>query len=416
MGRFGAASANHPLAAAAGLDILRAGGNAFDAAVATALTLGVAEPMMSGLGGDGIYHAYSSAVSSSHIFNGTGAAPRAATPDRFSKSGLPLRGPLSVSTPGALAGLGAMHNKLGRLHWSRLFQAAIAHARDGFAVTHIYCRFLSETKPLLTAKGRKGAPFLHAHSPGMLLLQPALARTLEEIASDGAETFYRGRLAARLVAALQETGPLVQAADLEACTAEIQSPIAIDYRGFSVTQTPPNSVGFTLLQMLKIAECFDIAAMDPVERMHVLIEAKKRAFLDLERHGGDSRFHDAPLQHLLSTDYAAEQAASIDPGYAADIKLADPEAADGDTTYFCIIDAEGNAVSGIQSLNSAFGSGVIAGDTGILLNNRMAYWHLAQGHANRLTPGKRVRHTMNAPKARPGATTRSRLTSRFSRR
>ena len=148
--------------------------------------------------------------------------------------------------------------------------------------------------------------------------------------------------------------------------------------------------------MLKIVERFDIAALDPVQRIHVLVEAKKRAFLDRERYGTDPRFGDVPLDRLLSDAYADECAAAIDRSRAAEIALAETETA-GDTTYFCVVDGEGNAVSGIQSLNSLWGSGVTAGDTGILLNNRMAYWHLAPGHANRLAPGKRVRHTMNAP-------------------
>ena len=229
-----------------------------------------------------------------------------------------------------------------------------------------------------------------------LIRQPDLARTLEEIAQDGAETFYRGRLARRMVAGMRDAGVLVDERDLAECQPQVQDPIAISYRGFHVSQTPPNSTGFTNLQMLKIVERFDIAALDPVRRIHVLVEAKKRAFLDRERYGTDPRFGDVPLDRLLSDAYADECAASIDLARAAEIALAEPDSA-GDTTYFCVVDAEGNAVSGIQSLNSVFGSGVTAGDTGVLLNNRMAYWHLAPGHANRLAPGKRVRHTMNAP-------------------
>jgi gamma-glutamyltranspeptidase len=195
---------------------------------------------------------------------------------------------------------------------------------------------------------------------------------------------------------MRDAGVLVDERDLAECQPQIQDPIGISYRDFHVSQTPPNSTGFTNLQMLKIVERFDIAALDPVRRIHVLVEAKKRAFLDRERYGTDPRFGDVPLDRLLSDAYADECAASIDLSRAAEIALAEPASA-GDTTYFCVVDAEGNAVSGIQSLNSMFGSGVTAGDTGVLLNNRMAYWHLAPGHANRLAPGKRVRHTMNAP-------------------
>src|SRR6202020_243633 len=160
-----------------------------------------------------------------------------------------------------------------------------------------------------------------------------------------------------------------------------QDPIGIAYRGFRVTQTPPNSTGFTMLQMLKIAERFDLTGLDPVRRIHVLVEAKKRAFLDRERYGTDPRFGDVPLDRLLSDAYADECAASIDLNRARDISLTQPEHA-GDTTYFAVVAAGGNAVSGIQSLNSGYGSGVTAGDSGVLLNNGLAYWHLARGPAN----------------------------------
>lgn len=402
MGRSAAVGANHPLAAQAGLDVLRAGGNAVDAAVAISLVLGVVEPAMSGLGGDGFYQVHEAGTGRTRCWNATGAAPLAATPERFRSSGIAVRGALSVSTPGCLAGIGAMHAELGTQPWAGLCAAAIGLARDGFAISQHYRHFAAEVRGPLAADRRSKAVFLADLDVGApplaaLIRQPDLARTLEEIAADGADSFYRGRLARRLAAGLKEVGALVDERDLAECQAQVQDPIGIAYRGFRVTQTPPNSTGFTMLQMLKIAERFDLAALDPVQRIHVLVEAKKRAFQDRERYGTDPRFGEVPLERLLSDAYADECAASIDLARAAELTLAEPEAAAGDTTYFCVVDAAGNAVSGIQSINSAFGSGVTAGDTGILLNNRMAYWHLAPGHANRLVPGKRVRHTMNAP-------------------
>jgi gamma-glutamyltranspeptidase/glutathione hydrolase len=401
MGRNGAVGANHPLATQAGLDTLRAGGNAVDAAVAISLTLGVVEPGMSGLGGDGFYHVYRAKDATSRCYNATGGAPHAATVDHFT-AGMAVRGPRSVSTPGLLAGLGVMHAACGRLPWRQLCGPAIEHAREGFAVTHHYRDTAGGVRPVLAADPRSRAVFLGNLDEGVppvgaLIRQPDLASTLEEIADDGADTFYRGRLAKRLAAGMREAGVLVDALDLEAFQPQVQEPIGIAYREFRVTQTPPNSTGFTMLQMLKIVERFDLAALDPVRRIHVLVEAKKRAFVDRERYGTDPRFGDVPLDRLLSDAYADECAASIDMARASDAALAEPEVATGDTTYFCVVDQEGNAVSGIQSLNSGFGSGVTAGDTGVLLNNRMAYWHLTAGHANRLVPGKRVRHTMNAP-------------------
>jgi gamma-glutamyltranspeptidase/glutathione hydrolase len=399
MGRNGAVGANHPLATQAGLDTLRAGGNAVDAAVAISLALGVVEPMMSGLGGDGFYHVHIAATGAALVYNATGPAPRAATPAAF-PGGMAVHGPRSVSVPGSLAGLGAMHAAHGRRPWATLAAPAIEHAREGFAATHGYRHFAAENRPQLLADPRSRATFLDDGAPpplAALIRQPDLATTLETIAAEGAETFYRGALARRIAAGLKAAGALLSAADLAACEAEVQSPIAITYRGFEVRQTPPNSTGFVMLQMLRIAEHFDLAALSPAERVHVLVEAKKRAFRDRERYGADPRFETVPIAQLLSDETAAAHAASISLDRAADITLRLPETADGDTTYFCVVDAEGNAVSGIQSLNSSFGSGVTAGDTGILLNNRMAYWHLDPHHPNRLQPGKRVRHTMNAP-------------------
>ena len=398
IGRRGAVAANHPLAAQAGLMALRAGGNAVDAAVATAMTLAVVEPMMSGLGGDGFYQVYHQATGRAVVFNGSGPAPEAATPERYA-GGIPRVGPLSVSVPGMLAGIEAMHRSFGRLPWRDLFAEAIDFARDGFAVTPHYRHFAGEYRATLNLDVRSIATFLiegEAPAVGTPIVQPELARTLEEIASEGAGAFYRGRLARRLAAALEGAGVLVSAADLASFAAEIQEPIAIDYRGFTVLEAPPNSTGFVLLEELKILEHFDLAAMGllSADVVHLMVEAKKLAFADRERWAADPRSLEAPLAELLSPDYAARLAAHIDMRSAEPIRIA---AADSDTTYFCTADGDGNAVSGVQSINSGFGSGIMAGDTGILLNNRMSYWHLDPGHPNYLRPGRRVRHTMNPP-------------------
>jgi gamma-glutamyltranspeptidase/glutathione hydrolase len=404
MGRRGAVATNHPLATQAGFDVLRAGGNAVDASVAISFALGVVEPMMSGIGGDGFYHVWMARTGKAAVFNGTGAAPEAATVERYRKEGgIPVSGPLSTSIPGTVAGIGAMHEAHGRLPWSQLFATAIEYARNGFAATHGFSHFAGEARAILGADPRSRKVFLDAKTGGgpavgSLIVQEDLARTLEEIAADGADALYRGRLARRLAAACENQGVLLTERDLDSCRAEETPPIGIAYRGWQVTQTPPNSTGFVMLQELKIAERFDLKSLKPgsAELVHLLVEARKRAFLDRERYGTDPRHGKVPLDRLLSDAYADECAAAIDRD-----KAAAPErfsaAAGGDTTYYCVVDAEGNAVSAIQSINGAFGSGVTAGDTGILLNNRMAYWHLDDGHANQLKPGKRVRHTMNAP-------------------
>ncbi len=399
IGRRGATAANHPLAAQAGLLALRAGGNAVDAAVATALTLAVVEPMMSGLGGDAFYHVFDAKTGRAVVFNGCGPAPRAATPERYA-AGIPRTGPMSASVPGMIGGLGMMHAQFGRLKWADLFAEAIRHAREGYGATPHYRHFADEHRAALRADKRSAAAFLangDAPAVGGAIVQPDLANTLEEIAGDGAECFYRGALARRLAAGCADIGAPIAAADLTEFEAERQEPIAIDYRGFTVLEAPLNSTGFVLLEELKIIENFDLKAMGlgSADLVHVMVEAKKLAFADRERWGADPRSIDAPFDRLLSADYAAQLAARIDRHNAAPTRSI-PDAA-GNTTYFCTADGDGNAVSGIQSINSAWGSCVTAGDTGILLNNRMAYWHLDPGHPNYLRPGRRVRHTMNPP-------------------
>ncbi|MSP05496.1 MAG: gamma-glutamyltransferase [Acetobacteraceae bacterium] len=399
MGRHGAVGTNHPAATQVGLDTLRAGGNAIDATVAISLALGVVEPHMSGLGGDGFYSFHHAASGANRTVNATGAAPANATAERFSKQGIAVTGPLSTSIPGKLAGLEVLHTRWGTLSWAGLCAPAITLAQDGFAVTHHYRHFAHEHHAALAADPRSRVTFLHdgkIPTLAALIRQPDLARTLEEIAADGAESFYRGRLARRFAARMAEMGAMISEDDLASCTAEEDAPIAITYRGHTITQTPLNSTGFVFAQMMKIVERFNLAGMDPDARVHLLVEAKKLAFLDRERHGADPRHYSAPIAEILSDPYIDELVAQINPDRAASRPIATPEKA-SETTYFCVVDAAGNGVSAIQSINGAFGSGVTAGDTGILLNNRMAYWHLAQGHVNRLQPGKRVRHTMNAP-------------------
>jgi gamma-glutamyltranspeptidase/glutathione hydrolase len=399
MGRRGAVASNHPLATQAGLLALQAGGNAVDAAVAVAATLSVVEPFMSGLGGDGFYHVYLRRTGEAVVWNGSGPAPRAATPERYA-GGIPLAGPLAVSVPGSVGAWGAMHARFGRRPWATLLEAALHYAREGFGATRAYRHFAGEERARLLADRRSARVFLRDGGPpplGAPVVQADLARALEQLAHEGAETFYRGALARALAAACREAGTLLTAEDLAAYAPELQAPIEIGYRGYTVREAPPNSMGWVLLLELGIVEHFDLADMGPLsaDLVHTLVEAKKRAFAERERWSGDPRTVTAPLDEILSKDALARHAAAIDPRRAAPARGTVARAAD--TTYFCVVDGEGNAVSGIQSLNSAFGSGVTAGDTGILLNNRMGPWHLEPGHPNRLAPGKRVRHTMNPP-------------------
>ncbi|WP_288142963.1 gamma-glutamyltransferase [Mesorhizobium sp.] len=396
MGR-GAVASNHPVATHVGLDILRAGGSAADAAVAVSLCLGVVEPFMSGLGGDGFYHVFDG---TSYVYEGTGAAPTAATASRFI-DGLPDAGPLSISPPGALAGLAMMHALHGRMSFADLCAPAIRIARDGFLTGHTYRRFVVLDGWRLRAHSLGGAVYLPGDKPPPVatrIRNPALADSLKEIAKSGIETFYRGTLASRIVEDLAKLGSLVTGTDLAATEAIRRTPISISYRGYQIVQTPPVSTGFALLQELAILEHFDLAAIaeDTTSLVHLMVEAKKLAFLDREQFATDPAAADIPIDQILSADRIAGLANEIDPHKAADRPLSGPASA-GHTTYFCVVSREGQAVSAIQSLNAPFGSGVMLANTGIVMNNRMTCWHLDPDHPNYLMPGKKVRQTMNAP-------------------
>ena len=400
MGTRGAVACGHPLAAQAGAEALRHGANAADAAVVIASTLAVVEPMMSGVAGDGFFLHYGARDSRAAVINATGPAPSESSAEQFA-SGLPSHGAASASVPGVVDGWYELNQRFGHWDFADLLQAAIYYAREGFAATRRFVEFVEQT-PALLEDPEAARVFLPNGRPpalGERIVQRDLARSLQTIADGGAEAFYRGPLGARFAAAVRAKGGLISDFDLIDYGCELQDPISVSYRGYTVLEAPPNSTGFTLLQELKIAEQFDLRSMGllSADAIHTLVEIKKLAFLDREAWGGDPNFVEAPLAELLSETYASQQAARVDPRRAARRPVLAPAGASSDTTYFCVVDGQGNVVSGIQSINGAFGAATIAGDTGLLLNNRMRYWHLEPGHPNRLEPGKRVRHTMNPP-------------------
>jgi len=402
MGQNGAVATNHPQATAIGIDILRSGGNAFDAAVAVSLALGVVEPAMSGLGGDGFYHVWLANTGQTIVYNGTGPAPEAANKNCFTKTGIPILGPLSTSTPGLVGGLSALHQNHGTQSWSLLCDAAAKLADSGFFVTRAYQTFAEGNLGKLNANSVSRKIFTDNGSVpavGTKIIQPQLATSLRQLGDDGADGFYRGAFARLLCEDAHSSGLMLTDSDFANFRPETQTSISTTYRGFEIFQTPPNSTGFVFLQELKILEQFDITKFDygSTDLIHLMVEIKKRAFLDRERYGTDPRFTDSNVGELLCKVHASSKAKTIDLSKSSNIPLAQAQQKSANTTYFCIIDKEGNAVSAIQSINSAFGSGVTGSKTGILFNNRMAYWHLGDEHPNLLRPGKRVRHTMNAP-------------------
>jgi gamma-glutamyltranspeptidase/glutathione hydrolase len=421
MGRRGVVASNHPLATEAGVAILRQGGNAADAYIAAAGTLAVVEPHMSGLGGEGFALVYWAATGDAVVVNATGRAPMAATPELFS-GGIPVHGPITTITPCLVDGWCEVHRRFGSLPLPTLLESAIYHAREGFAATRTFARYVAEQADALAASPATAASFLPdgaLPALGAAIRQPALARTLETLAAGGRDAFYEGEIARALAGWMQRHGGLLDAEDLRHCRCEVQAPIRTAYRGLEVLEAPPNSTGCVLLEELNVAEHFDLAALGASSELpflapdviHTLVEIKKLCFTDRERIA-DTTDAAAVVEELLSKAYAAGLARRIDPGRATQRPIHAPSPLTGErwgggesgrahnggeTTYLAVADGQGNAMSGIQSINDVFGAAVVAGDTGILLNNRMRYWHLEPGHPNRLAPGKRVRHTMNPP-------------------
>ena len=418
MGLNGMVASGHPLASEAGINVMRNGGNAVDAALAVASTLSVVEPMMSGLGGDGYIMVYWKDTDSKEIINGTGAAPLKAEPHLFKDTGIPSKGILSVSTPGLIHAWFDAYDKYASLDLSALFSDSIRIAEQGFPVTHYLSNAIGEDSLLCSFEDSKkiftnnGSPL----APGEILVQKNLSKTLKILAKEGRNSFYNGSIGKALVEFIDKHGGLLTQKDFSDCSSRTESPISTTYHGYTVYESPPNSSGHILLQELNILENFDISDFEPTssELIHLMIEAKKLAFNDREHYMSDPDFIDIPIEGMLSKKYAAHLASLIDVSKVSNStnktnpweyqkqqrqnpindRTGVAEESEN-TTCFVVVDKYGNAVCQLQSLQSSWGSGMIAGDTGILLNNRMTYWHLEPEHLNYLQPGRRVRHTMN---------------------
>ncbi len=419
IGSKGAVVANHPMAAQAGMRILHQGGNAVDAAIAVAFALGPAEPQGSSIGGDGFAMVHMSANKTVEVVNGTGAAPTKATPDKY-HNGIPITGVLGTSVPGIVDALLSAHSKYGFLTLSKCLEPAVELCEDGVPVSEFQARTAMQN-PVLKSSPTSGPVFAPGGEwlkPGELRRNPNLARTYRVIADQGRDAFYEGDIAREISRYSEQNGGLITYEDLRRHKVEWQEPVAIRYRGRTVYEAPPNSSGHVLLQELGIFEHFDPGQYEYMssESVHLMVEAKKLAFADREAYLADPRYVDVPIEGMLDPAYLSQRAQLIDVDYAAkNVPEGDPweymdrppnsekkhrkggrlHKAGSDTTHFCVVDRWGNSVGELQSIQTAFGSCVIAGSTGILLNNRMTYWHLDSGHIDYLNPGQRVRHTMN---------------------
>ena len=400
LARRGMVCASVPMAAAAGVEMLRRGGNAVDAAIATAGMLCVVEPMMTGVGGDAFALAWSAAEKRLVGLNGSGRAPGGATLEAVRARGLreiAPRGILSATVPGAVHAWETLARRLGSMQLAELLAPAIRAAEEGFPVSEVvahYWELLVRSGALRNRAARETwAPEGRAPRAGSWFRVPALARTLREIAEGGAEAFYQGAAARAIVAASREEGGFFEAGDLASHTSSWVEPISTGYRGLEVVELPPNGQGIAALIALNVLERFDPAEAPAASVLdwHRRIEAVKLAFADRAAYVADPEHASVPVKQLLDKDYARRRAGAIGERALAG---AAPGLGSGDTTYLCAADARGNLVSWIQSLFTGFGSGIGCGDTGVLLQSRGAGFVLDPTHPNCLAPGKRPFHTI----------------------
>jgi gamma-glutamyltranspeptidase/glutathione hydrolase len=380
--------------------MLQRGGSAVDAAIAANAVLAVVYPHMAGIGGDLFALVWDARTDELRGLNASGRSGRNASIDWYAGQGhatIPQRGPLAcVTVPGAVAGWWALHQELGRLPWDEILQPAIGYAADGFGVPESLAAWSVPNAPILDADQAARATFLPDGRPlrmGERIIMPNLARTLATIAERGPEPFYAGDIAERICAYLGQRGGLLTADDFAGNEPTWVEPISAPYRGKTVCQLPPNTQGFTALQILGILDGLDVAALgdNTAAYVHTLAEAARLAFEDRDRYLTDPDFLDIPLDRLLSSEHAARLRARLDP-----TRKGGPDAAPtgGGTCYLSAVDGDGTAVSLIQSVYFDFGSGVVAGDTGVLLQNRGSFFSLDPAHPNRLEPGKRTFHTL----------------------
>jgi gamma-glutamyltranspeptidase/glutathione hydrolase len=401
MACHGMVATSQPLAAEAGVSILQKGGNAFDAAIATALTLDVVEPMSTAIGGDAFLLYRWAADGKIYGVNGSGRCPQRLTLDALRRQGIqgvPRHGWGAVTVPGAIDAFVEVQRRHGKLTFAEVLEPAIAYASEGFPVSEVIAQQWQAAVPLLSQCPASAQTYLRdgkAPQAGDVHRQPNLARTLQLLAAEGKDAFYRGDIARRIVQYAQDTGGFFELEDFAAHTTEWVEPLRTDYRGYTVLELPPNGQGITALMALNVLEGFDVGAMayGSPAYYHLLIEATKQAFADRNRYIADPAHAAIPVAGLLSKAYAAERRRDIRPERASVYAPGNP-AAFGNTVYVTCVDRERNAVSLIHSLFTGFGSGVVAGDTGICLHNRGSGFVADPGHPNVLAPGKRPFHTI----------------------
>ncbi len=399
--RRGMVATSNPLASQAGLAILRAGGNAADAAIAAAAVLNVTEPASTGVGGDMFALFYDAKTRAVTALNGSGRAPAALSADDLRAQGLTeigIHSPHAVSVPGAVAGWEDLLKRHGTMPMSVILADAIHYAEDGYPVHPVFAGGWERSEGMLRASPSVGEYLPNGRAPrtGEIARIADLAKTLRAIGEGGAAAFYTGAIAESIVATLQAVGGVMTLDDLKNHTSTWDAPIQCDYHGVTVIECPPNGQGIAALQALNILAGVDLAAMpfDAPERLHWMVEAMRLAFADARQYVADAATHLAPVAGLLSAAYADERRALIRPNAAMQPPSYGLPMGGSDTVYLSVVDGQGNACSFINSLYTGFGTGIVARGTGVFLQSRGALFSLEAGHPNELAPNKRPFHTI----------------------
>nr|WP_198556513.1 gamma-glutamyltransferase [Paraglaciecola sp. MB-3u-78] len=391
---------SQPLATQVGLEILRQGGNAIDAAIAANAMLGLVEPTGSGIGGDLFAIVWDAKTQKLYGLNASGRSPKSLTLEHFKLQGLdsiPSYGPLPVSVPGVVDGWFELHTKFGSLPMTNILSPSIEYAKKGFPVSELVAYYMQRSVPKLSKfEGFKETYMPNGKAPvkGQIFKNKGLAVTYEKIATGGRDVFYKGDIARSIAAYMKEQGGFLSYEDLASHTSEWVEPVSTNYKGYDVWELPPNGQGIAALQILNVLEQFDVEGMGfgSEQYIHTFVEAKKLAFEDRAKYYADPAFNDIPVDWLISKEYAQQRRKLIDTNKVA--KRVDAGLNEGDTIYLTTADKDGNMVSLIQSNYRGMGSGMTPTGLGFILQDRGELFSLQKGHFNVYTPNKRPFHTI----------------------
>lgn len=401
--RHGMAATSQPLATQIAIDILKQGGSAVDAAIAANAAQGLMEPTSNGIGGDLFAIVWDDSTQKLYGLNASGRSPMGLTQKEFKRRGLskiPNYGPLPISVPGCVDGWFELHGRFGRLSMEQILAPVIAYAREGFPVSEVIADRWASSVPIMEKWPGFRETFMpggRAPVKGEIFRNPMLADTLEKIAVDGRDSFYRGEIARKIDVFMKRVGGFLSYRDLASHTSEWVQPVSTNYRGYTVWELPPSGQGIAALQILNILEGFDLRGMGfgSVQHIHYFLEAKKLAFEDRAKFYADPAFNEIPVTTLISKQYADERRKLINPERSAKMfEAGTPVPTGGDTIYLTVADKDRNMVSLIQSNYHGFGSGLCPDGLGFGLQDRGALFNLEPGHFNSYAPGKRPFHTI----------------------